>query len=163
MPVIPGGSLVTGPGRVLHQAVLFTETSGAGTYTGSVEIPYGSFLLEVVVHGIALWDNAGTVDMIVGDSQASTGDPDGIFVITSLKSGGDLTAGQSISAAGGTNTASGEVGADIAATAWERRYLAGTRTITGVITTSSTGGSTGRTLMLVVYTDPTSVAAATKS
>lgn len=162
MPVISGGN-VQAPGRVLSQSVLFTETSGAGTYTGSVNVPGGSVLLEVIVHGIALWDNAGGVDMIVGDSQAVTGDPDGIFVITSLKSGGDLNATQSISAAGGTNTASGEVGADIQATAWERRYHALARIITGVITTASTGGSTGRTLMTVIYTDPSNVINATKT
>ncbi len=96
MPVISGG-VVQGPGNCLQQSVLFTETAGAGTYTGSVTIPAGCFLLEVIVHGVALWDNAGAVDMIVGDSQAVTGDPDGIFVITSLKSGGDLNATQSIS------------------------------------------------------------------
>lgn len=162
MAVISGG-VVTGPGRILQQTVLFTETDGAGTYTGSVTVPGGAFLLEVIVHGVALWNNAGNVDMIVGDSQAVTGDPDGIFIITSLKSGGDLLATQSISAAGGTNTASGEVGADIATTSWERRYHALERIVTGVITTASTGGSTGRTLMIVYYTDPTTTGAATKA
>lgn len=161
MPTIQGG-IINGPGKVLVEQVLFTETSGAGTYTGSVTIPYGSFLMEVAVHGIGLWNASSTVDMVVGDSQATTGDADGIFIITSLKSGGDLNAGQTISAAGGTNTASGEVGADIASTAWERRYLAGERIITGVIVAAGTAGTTGRTLMVVSYTDPTATIAATK-
>ena len=162
MGVISGG-VVAQPGQVLYESILFTETTGAGTYTGSVTIPAASVLLEVIVHGIALWNPSSTVDMIVGDSQAVTGDPDGIFIITSLKSGGDLNATQSISAAGGTNTASGEVGADIAATAWERRYHAAERIITGVIVAAGTGGTTGRTLMTVVYTNPATVANATKA
>ncbi|MTV64481.1 hypothetical protein, partial [Streptococcus pneumoniae] len=32
----------------------FTET-GAGTYTGTIVVPAGSYTLDVAVHGIALW------------------------------------------------------------------------------------------------------------
>jgi hypothetical protein len=151
MPVISGGTISGGYGRVITQEVTFTETAGAGTYTGSVTVPAGAYLIDVVVHGVAVWDNSGTVAMNVGDAAVT----DGILIITSLKAAGDLLAGESLAAAGGAGTAGGEVGGDITGNAWTRRYLATERVISGVITTSSTGGSTGRTRMLVIYADPT--------
>jgi len=38
----------------------FTETAGAGTYTGSVSLPAGATLLDIIINGVALWDNSGT-------------------------------------------------------------------------------------------------------
>jgi hypothetical protein len=37
----------------------FTETSGAGTYTGSVSVPAGATIQDIIVNGVALWNNAG--------------------------------------------------------------------------------------------------------
>lgn len=155
MPVISGG-VVTQPGQILFQEVTFTETSGSGVYTGSVTVPGGSFLVDVLVHGVAVWDNAGTVDMIVGD----VANTDGMLIITSLKAAGDLVAGETLGM--GTALDGGETGDDVTSSSWKRRYLATERVVSGVITTSSTGGSTGRTRMVVLYTDPTTPAAATK-
>jgi hypothetical protein len=143
---------------VTAETVTFTETSGSGVYTGSITVPAGSFLLEVLVHGVAVWNNAGTVAMDVGDVALANG----IFIITSLKSGGDLVAGETLGAAGVASSAGGEVGGDLTANTWLRRYLATERVISGVITTSSTGGSTGRTRMTVVYCTPNITTAATK-
>jgi hypothetical protein len=58
MPVISGG-VVNGLAEVYAQEVTFTETAGAGTYTGSVTIPAGSTLIDVIVHAVAVWDNSG--------------------------------------------------------------------------------------------------------
>lgn len=148
MPVISGG-VVQQPGQLLFQEVTFTETAGAGTYTGSITVPAGAYLVDVLVHGVAVWDNAGAVSMTVGDA-ANT---DGMFIITSLKSGGDLVAGETLGM--GTALDGGETGDDVANNSWSRRYLATERVISGVITTTSTGGSAGRTRMIVIYTDPT--------
>lgn len=158
MAVISGG-VVRGPGGVLYQSILYTETSGAGTYTGAVTVPAGSILLDVVVHGIAVWNPSSTVGMTVGDAAVA----DGILTITSLKSGGDLAAGESLSVTGGTSTSGAEEGGDVTGSAWTRRYLATERVISGVITAAGTGGTTGRTLMVVTYTDPIIPADATKS
>lgn len=157
MTVISGGR-VEQPGRVLYQEATFTETGGAGAYTARLTVPAGCYLLDVIVHGVAVWDNAGAVDMQVGDAAVggSEIDQNGFLVITSLKAAGDLVAGETLSCAGGAGTTGGEEGADIANNAWSRRYLSTARDIIGIITTASTGGSTGRTRMIVVYTDPTS-------
>lgn len=149
MPVISGG-VVGQPGQILFQEATFIETSGAGTYTASITIPAGSYLVDVLVHGTAVWDNAGTVGMIVGD----VANTDGMFIVTSLKAAGDLIAGETLGM--GTALDGGETGDDVSSGSWARRYLATERVISGVITTSSTGGSAGRTRMIVLYTDPTS-------
>lgn len=129
----------------------FTETSGAGEYTASVVVPAGAWIHDIIIHGVAVWDNAGAVDMDVGFAGGTE-----FFDITSLKAAGDLVAGESISF--GTGSDGGE-GGTTAATNFAR-YSATERTITGAITTASTGGSTGRTRMMVGYVLPrTSVAA----
>lgn len=129
----------------------FTETSGAGVYTGSVAMPAGSTLIDVYVNGVALWDNAGTISMDVGDAT----DPNGYFAGINLKAT-DLLAGESVSFA----MAGGKAGAYIANSQVSPRYYASAATISGIITTSSTGGTAGRTRMVVVYTTPTASAAA---
>jgi hypothetical protein len=130
---------------VQMKEVTFTETSGAGEYTGSVTVPAGAYLIDVIVHGVAVWDNAGAVDMDVGFAGGTE-----LFDITSLKAAGDLLAGESISF--GTGSDGGE-GGSTASTNFAR-YLATERVITGAITTASTGGSTGRTRMVVLYALP---------
>lgn len=125
--------------------VTFTEAGGAGTYTGSVTIPAGSTVHDVIVSGVALWDNAGAVSMDVGDAA----DPNGFFAAINLKAT-DLLAGESVS----FESAGGKAGAYIANSQVSPRYSASQRVISGVITTASTGGSAGRTRMTVVYSKP---------
>lgn len=136
--------------------VTFTETSGAGTYTGSVAIPAGASIHDIVINGVALWDNAGAVTLKVGDAA----DDDGFFTGVNLKAT-DLLAGESLS----FDLAGGKAGAYIANSQVSPRYSASTRTISGIITTASTGGSAGRTRMSVVWSKPptTKIAAATKA
>lgn len=158
------GTASAGQTPVVREAT-FTETAGAGVYTARITVPAGAYLIDVLVHGVAVWDNAGAVDMQVGDAAVGGAeiDQNGFLVITSLKAAGDLLAGETLACGGGAGTAGGEVGADIANNAWSRRYLATARDIVGIITTASTGGSTGRTRMIVVYALPDpDVVAATK-
>lgn len=124
----------------------FVETAGAGVYTGSVSIPAGATIHDIVVNGIALWDNAGAVTMKVGD----VADDDGYFTAVNLKAT-DLLAGESIS----FDQAGGKAGAYIANSQVSPRYSASARVISGIITSASTGGSAGRTRMTVVYSLPT--------
>lgn len=126
---------------IICEEVTFTETAGAGTYTGAVAVPAGATILDIIVNGVALWDNAGAVTMKVGDT-----DDDGFYTAIDLKAT-DLLAGESISFA----LAGGKAGAYIANSQVSPRYSASARTINGIITTASTGGSTGRTRMVVVY------------
>ncbi len=130
--------------------VTFTETSGAGTYTGSVAVPAGATIIDVIVNGVALWDNAGACTLKVGD----VADDDGYYTAVNLKAT-DLLAGESISFA----LAGGKAGAYIANSQVSPRYSASSRVVSGIITTASTGGSAGRTRMVVIFALPTATAA----
>jgi hypothetical protein len=140
MPVIEGAVR-----RIVSKELVFVETAGAGTYTGSVALPAGSTLLDIVVNGVALWDNAGAATLIVGDGT----DPDGYYTGVNLKAT-DLLAGESLSFA----LAGGKAGAYIANSQVSPRYAAAARTITASVTTASTGGTAGRTRVIVIYTNP---------
>src|SRR4051812_20690609 len=133
----------------------FTETSGAGTYTGSVSVPAGATIEDIIVNGVALWDNAGAVTLKVGD----VADDDGFYTGVNLKAT-DLLAGESLSFA----LAGGKAGAYIANSQVSPRYSATARTINGIITVVGGSGSTGRTRMTVVYHLPVTadIVAATK-
>ena len=135
--------------------VTFTETAGAGVYTGSVTIPAGATISDIIVAGVALWNNAGTATLEVGDVT----DPDGYFTGVNLKAT-DLLAGESLSFA----MAGGKAGAYVANSQVSPQYAATARVISGIVTTSSTGGSTGRTRMMVMWCSPSTsfIAAATK-
>ena len=133
---------------LLSQSVLFTET-GAGTYTGTVILPAGSMLVDIIVNGIAVWDAATSASMEVGDAT----DPDGFFTAIDVKAT-DLLAGESVGLSGGTGVAGGQVGAYVANSQINERYSAAARTITGTVV-SVGAGTLGRTLMTVVYSVPT--------
>jgi hypothetical protein len=142
--------IAAGAYPVVAEERTFTETAGAGTYTGAVALPAGSTIHDIIINGVALWDNAGAVTMKVGDT-----DDDGFYTAIDLKAT-DLLAGESLSFA----LAGGKAGAYIANSQVSPRYHASLpRTINGIITTASTGGSTGRTRMTVVYSLPTATAA----
>jgi hypothetical protein len=138
--------------KVESQSVLFTE-SGAGTYTGTIALPAGSVVVDIIVHAIAAWDAATSAELIVGDAA----DDNGFFASTNLKAT-DLLAAESISFA---QTGAKE-GADLddpaAGAHVRRRYLATARNIIGKVV-SVGAGTAGRTLMTVVYTTPSAVAA----
>jgi hypothetical protein len=131
----------------------FTETTGAGTYTGSVTVPAGATILDIIVNGVALWDTATSATMVVGDAT----DPDGYFTGVNLKAT-DLLAGESIS----FGLAGGKAGAYIANSQVSPRYSSAARVISGIVTTVGASGSAGRTRMTVVWALPggsTSIAA----
>lgn len=153
MPIISGG-IVNGLAEVHAQEITFTETGGALTYTGSVTIPAGSTIVDIIVNGVALWDNSGAVTMKVGDA----GNDAGFFTGVNLKAT-DLLAGESIS----FESAGGKAGAYIANSQVSPRYSASSRVISGIITTASTGGSAGRTRMTVLWVEPAVTSAATSA
>jgi hypothetical protein len=150
-------TLLDAGGAVIAKEVTFTETAGAGTYTGSVAVPAGATLIDVIVHQTALWDNAGAATLKVGIDGV---DDDGIYTAVDLKAT-DLLAAESLSFA----KAGGKEGIDITATHVLRRYSAAARVVSGIIITASTGGGAGRTRMVVLYVAPASsvdITAATK-
>ncbi len=118
----------------------FTETTGAGTYTGTVAVPAGATVLNIVILGVALWTATSSATLVVGDGSTA----DAHYTAKNLKSGGDLAAGDALN----TVTAI---------------YSASARSVVGVITTVGAAGDAGRTRMVVVYALPLATAAATKA
>lgn len=154
MPVISGGN-VQQPSRLLVETILFTETTGAGTYTGSVTVPGNSVIHDIKVWSTAVWTATTTALMDVGDAA----DPDGWYTQIDLKAT-DLVVGEQIrfESAGGQEgvyyvAATGEL-----ETAWS----ASARVISGIVVTVGAAGNAGRTYMQVLYSDPANIGAATK-
>lgn len=134
--------------------VLFTE-DGAGTYTGTVSLPAGAILLDILIIADALWAAATSASLVVGDAD----DADGFFTAVDLKAT-DLLAGESIDFSKG----GGVEGAYLAGTGthWTNRRDADERDIVGVVT-SVGAGTTGRTRMVVVYLEASEVADAVQT
>lgn len=130
-------------GGVCAETVTF-QAAGAGTVTGSVALPAGASVLDIIVDGVTLWNAATSATMIVGDA----GDADGFFTGVNLKAT-DLLAGESIS----LDQAGGKAGAYVASSQVSPRYSASARTISGVVTQVGSG-TTGLTRMTVVYMLP---------
>lgn len=158
MPVISGGQVLQ-PGAVITQEVTFTEAAAnnaAGTYTGSVTVPAGAYLIDVIIHGVAVWNSSGACTLKVGDVAVD----DGIFTGVNLKAT-DLLAAEGIAASGVAGSAGGKSGGDLANSQWSRRWLATERVISGIVTCAAASGTTGVTKMVVIYSDPVTNTAAT--
>lgn len=143
-----GGTLVSSLGSAVIAAELTFTEEGAGTYTGSVTQPAGSTLLNVIVHGTALWDAATSASLKVGDAT----DDDGYYASVNLKAT-DLLAGESLS----FFAHGGKAGAYIVGTVptghWESLYSAAARTLSAVVT-SVGAGTAGRTRVTFVFSAP---------
>jgi hypothetical protein len=154
MPVISGG-VVQQPTKDLSETILFTETTGAGTYTGSVTVPANSLIIDIKVWSTAVWTATTTALMDVGDAA----DPNGWYAAIDLKAT-DLVVGEQIR----FESAGGKEGAYyVAATGeLETAWSASERVISGIVVTVGAAGNAGRTYMRVTYSDPANIGAATK-
>jgi hypothetical protein len=152
--LLNGISALAGP--IIAEEITFTETAGAGVYTGSVVLPAGATLIDIIVNGVALWTATTSATLKVGDAA----NDDGFYVGVDLKAT-DLLAGESLS----FSFAGGKEGAYIANAQVSPRYSANGRTISGIITTVGAAGDAGRTRMVVVYArmEPAKATAATKA
>lgn len=146
---IPAGA--TAGNLVVAEEVTFTE-AGDTTYTGTVSVPAGAYILNVIVQAISVWDDGTSAAMIVGDGD----DPNGFYDAVDLKAT-DLTDGQTINFA----KTGGVEGAYFSGTASHINglYNGSARDVTGVVTTGGQNGSAGVTRMCVVYVIPTASAA----
>lgn len=126
---------------VAMQELTFTETSGAGTHTGTMALPANSRIIDIGCDGQALWNSAGACALVVGDG----GSANGFFLSTNLKAT-DLLAGE----INNLEHPGGLAGAYIAS---EQRnlYSAAARSIIAVVTQASGTGTLGRTRVYVVY------------
>jgi len=149
------GSEWTEAGR--HERELtFTETAGAGTWTGTVALPAGSWLEDVVIEAVAVWDSETSATL---DAGLSATDPDGLFASVNLKAT-DLTAAQTIS----FHHRGGKGGALMAGsdTHVNSLYIATAESVIVTVVKTGTTGTAGRTRVLVTYVVPEATTAATK-
>jgi hypothetical protein len=143
-------SAIRTDGGVQVATLTFTETTGAGTYTGTVSLPAGSVVHDIIVNAVALWTATTSASLEVGDAT----DPDGFFTAVDLKAT-DLLAGESISFA----LAGGVAGAYIASSQVSPRYAAAARDIVATVVTVGAAGDAGRTNIQVCYSTAAGVAA----
>jgi hypothetical protein len=145
------------PGTVRSEAIRFIESAGdaAGVYSASFEVPSGAVLLDVIVHGQALWTAGTSATLIVGDAT----DDNGFYTAVNLKAT-DLLAGESLS----FSMQGGKKGADLdspitAADAAQvrRRRLDAARTLSAKVTTVGTVGTAGVTDVVFVYAYPSPI------
>ena len=137
--------------QVVAEEVTFTETTGAGTYTGSVTVPAGATIIDIKIISTALWTAASSATMKVGD----VADDDGWFTGINLKAT-DLLVGEEINFV----QTGGKEGAYLNLTTGARSaaYSASARVVSGIVTTVGASGSAGRSRMLVIYVLPTASA-----
>jgi hypothetical protein len=148
--------IAAGAYLVAVQEVTFTETAGAGTYTGTVALPAKSLLLDIQVQSTVLWNNDTSASMVVGDDDTA----DLFYTAIDLKAT-DLLVGEVIRFA---STGGCEGAGIVAATGHLANYSASARNIIGVVTTVGAAGDAGRTTMRVIYATLTAAAsAATKA
>jgi hypothetical protein len=154
-PVGPLSASNVSASPIVTEERTFTETTGAGVYTGSVIVPAGATIQDIIINGVALWTAATSATLKVGD----VADDDGYYTAVDLKAT-DLLAGESLS----FSLAGGKAGAYIANSQVSPRYSASQRTISGIVTTVGSTGNAGRTRMTVIYSLPVAddVVAATK-
>lgn len=129
----------------------FTQTSAAGTYTGSVTVPAGALITDIKVWSTVLW-NAGTSSLMdVGDVT----DPNGWYAGIDLQAT-DLLVGEEINFI----QTGGKEGAYLSLTTGARSasYSASARIVSGIIVQTGTG-TAGRSFMSVHYVLPTATAA----
>ena len=122
----------------------FAESGVAGVYTGSVSIPAGAIISNIIVAAVVLWGAGTSATMKVGD----VADDDGFFTGVDLKAT-DLLAGETLSfSQSGGKAGAYNIGTN---THWTTLYSASARVVSGIVTTVGTTSSVGRTRMLVFW------------
>lgn len=154
-------------GIVHSKSVLFTETAAGTSFTGTITVPAGSVILDIVIVPIALWTGTTSANLKVGDAA----DDDGYFTNVDLKAT-DLILGERLQAAsdnfwGGKNgaylTTAGRFGTQTDPGLGGYFSLSGATagSVIGIVTRVGTTGAAGRTLMTVTYAPLYEIAAAT--
>lgn len=150
-PVITGDAT---SGFIVSKTVAFVEDAVSTTSTGTIVIPAGATLIDIIVTSTVLWTKA-SARFTCGDAQAATG----WFVSTNLNAT-DLLVGERLSAAGGVQawgglngaylvSATGRFGQATATIAGP--YYASAGSVIGVCTVTPGAGAAGRTFMTVIY------------
>ena len=116
------------------------------TLIGELSIPANSYIVDIQVHGIALWVSGAAVSLKVGDGD----DDDGFYDPTNLKAT-DLLVGEA-----NTIEHSGSLEGAYITSEQRKLYSASARTIISkvTVTTHGTAASAGKTKVLILYACP---------
>ena len=147
-------------GMVHSKLVTFTEDATSTTHTGTVAIPAGSQILDIIVWSTVLWGD-GQASIIVGDAT----DDDGWFTATELDAT-DLLVGERLQAAS-DNFWGGQQGAYLTTAGrfgpatgdGMGGYYASAGSVIGKVSVTGPSATAGRTFMNVIYATPSTGAA----
>ena len=144
--------MAAGLGTMRAESIRFREAQGtaAGTHSASFEVPAGAYLIDVIVHGTALWTAGTSATLVVGDVAS----PSGFYAAVNLKAT-DLLAGESLSFAAPGGKQGADVDVDAAgAQHVRRRALTAARTLSASVVTVGTVGTAGITDVIFIYAYP---------
>jgi hypothetical protein len=155
MPVISGG-VIHDPGTLVCEERTFTQAANntGGTYTATVTVPANSWIVDIKVYAVALWNSATSASLDVGDASVADGFYSSIDLLAT-----DLLADEVLA----FDSAGGSPGAYIVAATGLRNTMwsASERVITGLVTEATTTVvATGITRMLVIYSTTSNAGAA---
>ena len=154
-------------GGVTAKSVAFIENGSGTSYVGTVPIPAGTQLLDIIFVTGVLWDGT-SASLIIGDDD----DPNGYLEATNLKAT-DLLVGEQfrLSAHGSISAESGQTlgkeGVYVVNTTGKvgqatadapGGWYTTANNIIATITPGAADGSAGRSYMTVLYTTPTAIA-----
>lgn len=158
-PIVTGDA---GTGMLFAKTVLFTENATSTTHTGTVVIPAGATLVDILVVPEVLW-TGGTAAFTCGDANSANG----WFTTTNLKAT-DLILGERLQASnannwGGVNgaylTAAGRFGQQ--STNMIGGYCPTAYSVIGVVAVGTPATTLGRLRMTVIWMVGQSVAPVT--
>ena len=132
---------------------LFTESSGAGSYSVTIPIPAGATVLDVRFMNDALWTNGTSAVLNVGDGDDADGYLDGVDVLAAPIA--------NIAGAGGISSFLKDTGAG--AYAGLTKHYAAAGAITATIVTGTGTEHTGISRLIVVYVEPAEINYAIKT
>ena len=144
----------SGTGFIVSETITFTEDATSTTHTGTVVIPAGATLHDIIVTSSVLWTDSSAA-ISVGDAQAATG----WFNAVNL-SATDLLVGEALRASSPTAGWAGKPGAYLDATTgkWGQAtatkagpYYVTAGSVIGVVSVTTPSGTAGRTFMTVTY------------
>ena len=136
--------------NVAEMVLKFTDDSGAGaagTYAADVTVPKGSYIIDVQIHGVALWNAGTSASLEVGDAD----DADLYYTAVNCKAT-DLAAGEVLSFGhdGGTLGVGNTDDDGLIA-----GYQSAIRQVKASLVCVGTACTTGETRIVVIWVKPT--------
>ena len=141
-------------GIVVAKTMSFVEDATSVSHTGSVVIPAGATLLDILVSNAVYWAATGAVTMTIGDTASANG-----YLLASNLKATDFVPGEVFSVSGSTGNWAGLNGAYLVAATGRRgpastnfgcNYI-GASTISVVISVTTPASTAGRTFVTVLY------------